>query len=510
MSFRSVEMEWSFLVYSSTIVFPILFFIFYKRRQNYSRLPPGPPGWPLFGHIFQLGTAPHRTIAGLKQKYGPVVWLKIGSVNMMVIQSADVANEFYKNHDLSFINRNITDVLRSKNYHKGSLALAPYGVYWRVMRRLCTVEMFVNKRINETESLRRKCTDNMLLWIEKEANSVEGRRNGIQVARYVFLASFNMIGNLMLSKDLVDPESKEASEFFDAMKGIMEWGGRPNISDLFSWLRWLDLQGLRRKMDRDLGKAIDIATKFVKKRIEERQAGGPTRKDFLDVLLDFEGSKNEPAKLSELEINIFILEMFLAGSETSSTSIEWALAELLRNPKAMVRVKNEISCVVESNRKFEESDIGKLPYLQAVIKETLRLHPPLPFLVPRKAIQDTNYMGYSIPKETQVFVNVWAIGRDEENWEEPWDFKPERFLGSNTDFKGQHFEFIPFGAGRRICPGLPLGHLMMHFLLGSLLHEFNWELDFSKNPNTIDMNELIGTVVRKQEPLKVVPTKRVS
>lgn len=203
-------------------------------------------------------------------------------------------------------------------------------------------------------------------------------------------------------------------------------------------------------------------------------------------------------------------EMFLAGSETSSTSIEWALAELLRNPKAMVRVKNEISSVVESNRKFEESDIGKLPYLQAVIKETLRLHPPVPFLVPRKAIQDTNYMGYLIPKETQVFVNVWAIGRDEENWEEPWDFKPERFLGSNTDFKGQHFEFIPFGAGRRICPGLPLGHLMMHFLLGSLLHEFNWELDFSKNPNTIDMNELIGTVVRKQEPLKVVPTKRVS
>ncbi|CAI9760629.1 unnamed protein product [Fraxinus pennsylvanica] len=310
MSLSSVEMEWSFLVYSSTIFLPILFFIFYKRRPNYNRLPPGPPGWPLFGHMFQLGTAPHRTIAGLKQKYGPVVWLKIGSVNTMVIQSADVANEFFKNHDLSFIDRNVIDTMRSKDYHKGSLALAPYGVYWRVMRRLCTVEMFVNKRINETVSVRRKCIDNMLLWIEKEANSVEGRKNGIQVARYVFLASFNMIGNLMLSRDLVDPESKEASEFFEAMKGVMEWGGHPNISDLFTWLRWLDLQGLRRKMDRDLGKAIAIAAKFVKERIEECKAGGPKRNDFLDVLLEFEGSKNEPDKLSELEINIFTLVYF--------------------------------------------------------------------------------------------------------------------------------------------------------------------------------------------------------
>ncbi|KAL2481277.1 Cytochrome [Abeliophyllum distichum] len=305
-------MEWNFFIYSSIILLPILIFILYKKSPHYNRLPPppGPPGWPLFGHIFQLGTLPHRTIAGLKQKYGPVVWLKIGSVNTMVIQSADVASEFFKNHDLSFIDRNIIDTMRSKNYHKGSLALAPYGVYWRVMRRLCTVEMFVNKRINETEYVRRKCIDNMLLWIEKEANSVEGRRNGIQVARYIFLASFNMLGHLMLSRDLMDPNSKDASVFFNSMKGMMEWAGHPNISDLFPWLRWLDLQGLRRKMDRDLGRALDIAATFVKERIEENKAGEQKRKDFLDVLLEFEGNKNEPAKLSELEINVFILVFF--------------------------------------------------------------------------------------------------------------------------------------------------------------------------------------------------------
>ncbi|KAL2544402.1 Cytochrome [Forsythia ovata] len=502
-------MEWNFVIYSCTILLPILMFILYTRKPNHKRLPPGPPGLPLFGNIFQLGTSPPKTIAELKHKYGPIVWLKMGSVNTMVILSADIANDFFKNHDLSFIDRRIFDTNRSKNYYKGSLAMAPYGVYWRVMRRICTVEMFVNKRINETVSIRRKCVDNMLLWIEKEANSMQGRRNGIQVARYIFLASFNIIGNLMLSRDLVDPESKEGSDFFNIMKRMMELGGQPNISDLLPWLRWFDLQGIRRKMDRDLGKALDIATSFMKERIEEHKAGKQKRKDILDVLLEFEGSKNEPTKLSELEINIFTMEMFLAGSETSSTSIEWALAELLRNPETMIKAKNEISRVVGSNKKFEESDIDKLSYLQAVIKETLRLHPPVPFLVPRMATQDTNFMEYLIPKNTQVFVNVWAIGRDKEHWEEPLVFKPERFLGSKIDYKGQHFEFLPFGAGRRICPGLPLGQRVMHFMLGSLLHEFDWEPEFSTNPNTIDMTDVIGSVMRKREPLKVVPIKRL-
>ncbi|KAL2508692.1 Cytochrome [Forsythia ovata] len=271
-------------------------FILYTRKPNHKSLPPGPHGLPLFGNIFQLGTSPHKTMAELKHKYGPTVWLKMGSVNSMVILSADIANEFFKNHDLSFIDRSVFDANRSKNYYKGSLGLAPYGVYWRVMRRICTVEMFVNKRINETVSIRRKCVDNMLLWIEKEANSMQGRRNGIQVARYIFLASFNIIGNLMFSKDLVDPESKEGSDFFNIMKRMMELGSQPNISDLLPWLRWFDLQGIRRKMDRDLGKALDIATTFMKEHIEEHKAGKQKSKDFLDVLLEFEGSKNEPAK----------------------------------------------------------------------------------------------------------------------------------------------------------------------------------------------------------------------
>ncbi|KAA8518635.1 hypothetical protein F0562_016109 [Nyssa sinensis] len=404
--------------------------------------------------------------------------------------------------------RTISCAMKSQDYYKGSMALAPYGTYWHVLRRICTVEMLVNKRINETVSIRRKCVDNMLSWIVKEADALAEVRS-IQVACFVFLASFNMIGNLTLSRDLVDPKSREGSEFFSAMMGLMEWGGHPNIVDLFPWLRWLDPQGLRRKMDRDMGKALRIASGFVKERVKERQEGGERRKDFLDVLLEFDGSgKNELAKLSDHEINIFILEIFLAGSETTSSTIEWAMTELLCNPKSMIKVKDEFAKVIPPNRKLEETDIDNQQYLQAVVKETLRLHPSVPLLIPQKAIQDTNFMGYHIPKNTQVFVNAWAIGRDPECWEDPSSFKPERFLGSKIDYKGQHFELTPFGAGRRMCVGVPLAHRMLHLVLGSLLHEFDWELDGHVTRETMDMKERMGVAVRKLEPLKAVPRKR--
>ena len=200
-------------------------------------------------------------------------------------------------------------------------------------------------------------------------------------------------------------------------------------------------------------------------------------------------------------------EIFMAGSETSSSTTEWALTELLRNPYSMIKAKAELMQVVGANQKVEESDIDNLPYLQAIMKETLRLHPPIPFLVPRKAIRDTNFMGFDIPKNTQVLVNAWAIGRDPDVWDDPLSFKPERFIGTKIDYNGQHYELIPFGAGRRMCAGVPLAHRVLHLILGSLLHKFDWELDGNVTRETIDMKDRLGITIRKNEPLLVVPKK---
>ncbi|KAK4419311.1 cytochrome [Sesamum alatum] len=295
-------MEWHFFVYPAIILLPALIFAtIYSKRSGRDRLPPGPPGWPVFGHMFNLGGTPHRTIAELEPKYGPVVWLKLGSINTMAVLTAKAASEFFKNHDLSFADRAIVETMTAHGYHYGSLALAPYGSRWRVLRRICTVEMFVGKRINETGGIRRKCVDDMLSWIEKDGNG-----NVIPVGRYVFLASFNMLGNLMMSRDLVDPESEKGMEFYEAMKRLMEWSGRPNVSDLFPWIRWIDLQGLKRRANRDMGIAMGIASGFVKERIQQRK-NGEGKEDFLDVLLEFEGCKGDSEKLTETEIIIFIL-----------------------------------------------------------------------------------------------------------------------------------------------------------------------------------------------------------
>ncbi|KAL5545949.1 hypothetical protein UlMin_005636 [Ulmus minor] len=437
---------------------------------------------------------PHMTLAEMKNNYGDVIWLRIGSINTMVILSSKATSELFKNHDLSFAGQSINEISEVYNFHKSSLALAPYCSYWHVLRKLLTVDMFVAKRLNETACIRRKCVDKLLLWIEEEARKLKDGE-GVHVARFGFLTSFNLLGNLMLSRDLLDPNSKDGADFFAAMVSSMEWYALANHGDMFPWLRWLDLQGLKRKMERDLGKVFEIGSDW----------GWTRRRRISWMLIEFEGNgKDEPAKLSDHDLNIIIVEIFLAGTETRSSTIDWALRELLLNPEKMKNAKEERTKVIG---KVEETDFENLPYLQAVIKETLRLHTPIPFLIPRKTTKEAGFMGYFIPKNTQVFVNAWATGRDPNVWDDPLCFKPERFLDSKIDYKGQHYEFIPFGAGRRICAGLPLAQRVLHLVLGSPLHQFDWELDASVSRNTMDMNDWLGLDIRKFRPLLAVPKK---
>lgn len=199
-------------------------------------------------------------------------------------------------------------------------------------------------------------------------------------------------------------------------------------------------------------------------------------------------------------------EMFTAGTDTTTSTLEWAMAELLHNPKALEKVQMELRSVVGQNTKLKEGDFDNLPYLKAVIKETLRLHPPLPFLVPHMAMDSCNMLGYRIPKGAQILVNAWAIGRDPSTWTDPFRFKPERFLEPNmVDYKGHHFEYIPFGSGRRMCPAVPLVSRILPSALGSMLLLFDWVLPDGNQPLDMDMSEKMGISLKKAVPLKAIP-----
>ncbi|KAF2289791.1 hypothetical protein GH714_038639 [Hevea brasiliensis] len=332
--------------------------------------------------------------------------LRLGSIDTLVVQSAKAAAEFFKNHDASFCDRKSPDVLSAYNYEDASLAIGHYGPFWRMLRRLCSMELMANKRLNETASIRRKCIDQMLRSIEDDAVAAKARGESgvVNLPHYFFLMSFNVLGNLMLSRDLLDSQCKEGHDFFHSMDKVAEWVGKPNVADFLPFLKWLDPQGLKRSMLRDMGRAKEIVAGFVEQRIKEHKLGKEETKDFLDTLLEYEGDGKEwHEKIPYEKVIIIVLEIFFTGTETTSTTIEWVMAELLNNPEVMRKVKEELNVVVGENRKVEESDIEKLSYLQAVLKETLRLHPPVPLLLPRNTIQDTNFLGYHITKDTQVF-----------------------------------------------------------------------------------------------------------
>lgn len=199
--------------------------------------------------------------------------------------------------------------------------------------------------------------------------------------------------------------------------------------------------------------------------------------------------------------------MFAAGTDTTASTVEWGMAEVLRNPNIMIKAQAELQDVIGKGKALKDEDISHLPYLLCIVKETYRLHAPVPFLVPRRVDQDVDLCGYTLPKNSQVLVNAWAIGRDTELWDNPLEFRPERFLYSDIDVRGTDFELIPFGAGRRICPGLPLAGRIVPVMLGSLLNLFDWKLEGSISPKELDMEEMFGFTLQKAIPLRAVPIR---
>lgn len=295
------------------------------------------------------------------------------------------------------------------------------------------------------------------------------------------------------------------SNFTELLRNLMDVLGVFSVGNYISWLSWVDrLSGVE-------GKAKKIATEFdeflegvleehinKEKRVDDKS---DESKDLVDILLEVQREKTTGLTLQRDNLKAVILDVFGGGIDTTSTTIEWAISELIKHPRVMKRLQQEVTEIAQGRSMIREEDLEKMEYLKAVIKETLRLHVPLPLLVPRESTQDVKLMGYDIPAGTQVIINAWAIERDSTSWEEPMEFRPERFLNKSIDYKGFHFEWLPFGAGRRGCPSIQFGVVIIELAIANIVYKFDLALPNEAKNEDLDMSESYGIALHRKSSL---------
>ncbi|TXG46383.1 hypothetical protein EZV62_028111 [Acer yangbiense] len=466
-------------------------------------LPPGPRPFPVIGNILELGNKPHQALADLSKTYGPIMSLKLGSITTIVISSPHVAKEALHKHDQALSSRIILEVARVQDHHKVSMVWLPVSAPWRNLRKVCATQMFTAHKLDATQALRQKKVQELLDYVHESC----GSGSAVDIGQAVLTTVLNSISNTFFSIDLARYQFDDQSvNFNNLIHSVMEEAGTPNITDYFPVLQSVDPQGIRKRITTNIEKLFNIFDGIIDERIQAREKMmSKESKDLLDSLLNL--AEENSSQLSLTSIKHLLLDLFFAGTDTTSSTVEWSMAELLHNPEKLTKAQIELRQVIGKDGLVQEFNIAKLPYLQAIMKETLRLHPPAPFLIPHKAETEVEMCSYVVPKAAQVLVNVWAMGRDSSVWKNPTSFMPERFLESEIDVKGRDFELIPFGAGRRICPGLPLVQRMVHLTLASLLYTFDWKLAHDLKPENMDMTEKFGLILHKSEPLLAIPIK---
>ncbi|XP_011069681.1 ferruginol synthase-like [Sesamum indicum] len=472
-----------------------------SRNKRSGKLPPGPYPFPIIGSILQLGQNPHQKFTELSKTYGPLMYLKLGSVDTIVVSSPEITKEILQTHDQAFPLRMITAATRALDHHTESVALLPMGSQWRKLRKICKEQMFSTQPLYASQGLRQEKLQKLLQYVQECC--VNGR--AVDIGHAAFVTSLNFISNTLFSLDFADYNTGSTQELEEIIHRLMTVFACPNLGDYFGFLGLLDPQGIKREAEFCMGKLLANFDSIIDQRAEASRNSQARKTDLLEVLLEI--SQGNQAELTRNTMKHLLLDLFVAGADTTSVTVEWAMTELLRNPQVMSKLKMEVRTVVGANKQVEESDISKLPYLQAVIKESTRYHPPGPFLMRRKDGDDLEIKNYVIPKNSVILINIWAIGRDPRIWPNPDSFEPERFLNREVDFKSHDFELTPFGAGRRICPGQPLAYRMVHLTVASLIQNFDWEFEPGITPQDVDLNEKFGVSLKKAIPLKAVPTK---
>ncbi|XP_026377587.1 cytochrome P450 71A1-like [Papaver somniferum] len=485
--------------------FSAIFYLLSKVKKKFDdhgfklNLPPSPPKLPIIGNIHQISPMIHHSFRNLSSKYGPLMLLNLGTRPVLVVSSAEMTAQILKTNDLVFSNRFSIKAAKVIFCGGNDLLLAPYGDYWRKVRKFCVLELLSNKRIQSFQFVRE---EEVLRVMERINCAASEPGMSINLTEILFTTLNTIIFRCSLgdnfNKDYVDSFVGLIRKATMLMESIC-------FEDFFPLLKWVDvLNGLQGKLDKTSQELDTFFNRVIDDHLSSEEHGcNHDKMNFIDLLLLHAEEAN--LILSRENIKGIIMDMFVGGSDTTATAIEWSMAELIKNPRLMKKAQEEVRRVVGKKMKVDEQDINHMEYLKCIVKESLRLHPPLPNLVGRVSTAAAKFGNYDIPTNTGVFINSWAIQRDPDLWDKPEEFCPERFINNPVDFKGRDFQFIPFGSGRRRCPGMAFGLAVVEVLLANLLYQFNWELHGGAKCEELDMTEGFGITVNRKIPLHVVP-----
>ncbi|CAN6298629.1 unnamed protein product [Urochloa humidicola] len=466
-----------------------------RTKPSTLRVPPGPWQLPLIGSLHHLLLSPfrdlpHHALREMSKAHGPLMLLRFGSVPTLVASSAAAAREVMRTHDAAFCSRHLSATLDIISRGGKGVIFSHYTDRWRDLRKVCVLELLNPRRLLSFRHVREEEVAHLLRSVVSSAGGGGGAVDlGEAVCRMV---------NDVVVRTVIGGRCRHRDEFLRELDEAVRLTGGFNLADLYPSSRLARrLSAAARDMERCQRKVYSIIESIIHERAVARMPEREEEDDLLGVLLRLQREGGLQFDLTNEIISTVIFDIFAAGSETSSTTLVWAMSELVKNPRVLHKAQSEVREAFKGQEKLTEADMAKLSYLHLVIKEALRLHAPVPFLLPRECRQTCQVMGYDVPKGTKVLVNVWAIARDNKLWDDGEVFRPERFDGSSVDFRGNDFEFTPFGAGRRICPGITHGLANMELALVSLLYHFDWELP----GEDLDMTEAFGITLRKKSKL---------
>ncbi|XP_021743799.1 cytochrome P450 83B1-like [Chenopodium quinoa] len=489
-------------IFSLTILYLFLLPKNTKNEPSFNH-PPGPKGIPFIGNLHHLDTSkPHVYLAELAKTYGPILSLRFGHVPVVAVHSAKLAKEVLQTQDLNFCSRPPLVSMQRLSYNGLDMAFAPYNEYQREIRKISIVHLLSSKRVESFAPIRQEEVSRVM----KKISSLSSASKIVNLSELLMGFSASNICRIAFGKRYEDDEGLSRSKFHSMLNEAEAMFTSFFFSDYFPIIGWLDkVTGKFSRLEKIFKEMDAFYEEIINDHLDPNKPKSE-REDIIDILLRLR--KHHPSYQLTLDhIKAILMNIFVAGADTSVVMVVWAMTELIKHPESMNKVQEELRNAIQNTNCINKCNFKELKYFQAVMKETFRLHPAAPLLVAREAIQKTKIEGYDILPGTLVHVNAWAIGRDPESWIDPEKFMPERFLESTISFKGCDFELIPFGAGRRICPGLHLGVANVELVLANLLHSFDWELPSGVKKEDIDTDVLPGIAMHKKNPLCLVAKK---